>query len=275
MINRDVPAMKLAFIGGGTMAEAILRGVLDAQVAAPTDVAIGEPRPERRQFLSSEFGVQAHQGNLDAVKEADLLILAIKPQDLPVIFQELGERLRPEQAVVSIIAGAKMSTLSKGFSHESIIRVMPNTPAQIGQGMSMWTCSRQVSDQHREFTRSIVSTVGKEIYVDDEKYMDMATALSASGPAYVFMIIEALIDAGVYVGLPRDMARTMALQTVYGSTQMVMETGRHPADLKDMVVSPGGTTAEGLQVLERAGVPAAIVDAVNAAFQKSIKLGQG
>ncbi|MCH2517866.1 MAG: pyrroline-5-carboxylate reductase [Dehalococcoidia bacterium] len=275
MINRDVPAMKLAFIGGGTMAEAILRGVLDAQVAAPTDVAIGEPRPERRQFLSSEFGVQAHQGNLDAVKEADLLILAIKPQDLPVIFQELGERLRPEQAVVSIIAGAKMSTLSKGLSHESIIRVMPNTPAQIGQGMSMWTCSRQVSDQHREFTRSIVSTVGKEIYVDDEKYMDMATALSASGPAYVFMIIEALIDAGVYVGLPRDMARTMALQTVYGSTQMVMETGRHPADLKDMVVSPGGTTAEGLQVLERAGVPAAIVDAVNAAFQKSIKLGQG
>ena len=275
MINRDVPAMKLAFIGGGTMAEAILRGVLDAQVAAPTDVAIGEPRPERRQFLSSEFGVQAHQGNLDAVKEADLLILAIKPQDLPVIFQELGERLRPEQAVVSIIAGAKMSTLSKGLSHESIIRVMPNTPAQIGQGMSMWTCSPQVSEQQRDFTRSIVSTVGKEIYVDDEKYMDMATALSASGPAYVFMIIEALIDAGVYVGLPRDMARTMALQTVYGSTQMVMETGRHPADLKDMVVSPGGTTAEGLQVLERAGVPAAIVDAVNAAFQKSIKLGQG
>ena len=275
MINKDVPAMKLAFIGGGTMAEAILRGVLNAQVAAPTDVAIGEPRPERRQFLSSEFGVQAYQGNLDAAKEADLLILAIKPQDLPVIFQELGERLRPEQAVLSIIAGARMSTLSKGFSLESIIRVMPNTPAQIGQGMSMWTCSRQVSDQHREFTRSIVSTVGKEIYVDDEKYMDMATALSASGPAYVFMIIEALIDAGVYVGLPRDMARTMALQTVYGSTQMVMETGRHPADLKDMVVSPGGTTAEGLQVLERAGVPAAIVDAVNAAFQKSIKLGQG
>ena len=267
--------MKLSFIGGGIMAEAILRGVLDAQVAAPADVAIGEPRPERRQFLSSEFGVQAHQGNLDAVEDADLMVLAIKPQDLPVLFQELGERLKPDQAVLSIVAGAKMSTLAKGFSHESIIRVMPNTPAQIGQGMSMWTCSRQVSDQQREFTRSIVSTVGKEIYVDDEKYMDMATALSASGPAYVFMIIEALIDAGVYVGLPRDMARTMALQTVYGSTQLVIDTGRHPADLKDMVVSPGGTTTEGLQVLERAGVPAAIVDAVNAAFQKSIKLGQG
>lgn len=257
------------------MAEAILRGVLDAKIADPSDVAIGEPRPERRQFLSSEFGVQAHQKNLDAVEGADLTVLAIKPQDLPVLFQDLGGRLKPEQAVLSIIAGAKMSTIAKGFSHEAVIRVMPNTPAQIGQGMSMWTCSRQVSDQQREFTRSIVSTVGKEIYVDDEKYMDMATALSASGPAYVFLIIEALIDAGVYVGLPRDMARTMALQTVHGSTQLVMDTGRHPSDLKDMVVSPGGTTAEGLQVLERAGLPAAIVDAVNAAFQKSIKLGQG
>jgi pyrroline-5-carboxylate reductase len=267
--------MKLAFIGGGIMAEAILRGVLDAKVAAPSDVAIGEPRPERREFLSSEFGIQTYQDNLDAAKDADLMILAIKPQDLPVLFQELGERLEPEQAVLSIIAGAKISTLAKGFSHEPIIRVMPNTPAQIGQGMSMWTCSRQVSEEQREFTRSIVATVGKEIYVDDEKYMDMATALSASGPAYVFLIIEALIDAGVYVGLPRDMARTMALQTVYGSTQLVMDTGRHPADLKDMVVSPGGTTAEGLQVLERAGLPAAIVDAVNAAFLKSIKLGQG
>ena len=237
--------------------------------------AFGEPRPERRQFLSSEFGVQAHQGNLDAAKEADLLILAIKPQDLPVIFQELGERLRPEQAVLSIIAGAKMSTLSKGFSHESIIRVMPNTPAQIGQGMSMWTCSRQVSEQQRDFTRSIVSTVGKEIYVDDEKYMDMATALSASGPAYVFLFIEALIDAGVYVGLPRDTSRTLALQMVYGSTRLVMDTGKHPAELKDMVVSPGGTTAEGVQALEHAGFPAAIVNAVNAAYLKSIKLGQG
>ena len=257
------------------MAEAILRGVLDAHVAEAGDVRIGEPRPERRQYLSSEFGVETHQGNLDAAKDAELLILAIKPQDLPVLFQELGERFKPEQAVLSIVAGAKIATLSKGFSHESTIRVMPNTPAQIGQGMSMWTCSRQVSDKQREFTRSIVSTVGLEIYVDDEKYLDMATALSASGPAYVFLIIEALIDAGVYVGLPRDMARTMALQTVYGSTKLVMDTGRHPADLKDMVVSPGGTTAEGLQVLERGGVPGIIVDAVDAAYRKSVRLGQG
>ena len=267
--------MKLSFIGGGTMAEAILRGVLDASLASPGDVGVGEPRSERRQYLSSEFGVHAHQDNLEAVTGADLLVLAIKPQDLPVIFKEMGQRLGPDQAVLSIVAGVKMETLSKGFGHPSVIRVMPNTPAQIGQGMSMWTCTGPVDKEKREMTSSILSTVGREIYIDEEKYLDMATALSGSGPAYVFLFIEALIDAGVYVGLPRDMARTMALQTVYGSTKLVMDTGRHPADLKDMVVSPGGTTAEGVQALERAGLPAAIVEAVNAAYQKSIKLGQG
>ena len=152
---------------------------------------------------------------------------------------------------------------------------MPNTPAQIGAGMTMWTCAEAVSNEHRDFTKSILSTVGDEIYVDDEKYLDMATALSASGPAYVFLILEALIDAGVYVGLPRDIARRLALQTVKGSVELVVKSGSHPSELKDMVTSPGGTTAEGLQTLERAGVPAALVDAVNAAYLKSIRLGQG
>jgi pyrroline-5-carboxylate reductase len=168
-----------------------------------------------------------------------------------------------------------MDTLSTGLGHPSVIRVMPNTPAQIGSGMSLWTCSPGVDSANREMARSVLGSVGQEIYVDDEKYMDMATALSASGPAYVFLFIEALIDAGVYVGLPRDMARTLVLQTVLGSTQLVMETGRHPADLKDMVVSPAGTTAEALRVLEQQGVPAAIVAAVDAAFKKSVQLGQG
>jgi len=257
------------------MAEAILRGVLDAHLAAAGDVGVGEPRPERCKYLSEEFGVHTHRDNLEAAQGADLVILAVKPQDLPVIFKQLGKRLSPDQAVLSIVAGAKMSTLTKGLDHASVIRVMPNTPAQIGHGMSMWTCSESVDETKRGLTQSVLATVGREIYVDDEKYLDMATALSASGPAYVFLFIEALIDAGVYVGLPRDTARILALQTVYGSAKMVMETGRHPVELKDMVVSPGGTTAEGLQVLERAGLPGVIVEAVNAAYQKSIKLGQG
>ena len=224
--------------------------------------------------MTEQFGVAAHQDNLEAAHDADLVVLSIKPQDLHVVFDQLGSRLSDNQAVVSIVAGAKMQTLADGMAHPPVIRVMPNTPAQIGAGMTMWTCSEQVAEPQRDFTKSVLSTIGQEIYVDDEKYLDMATALSASGPAYVFLFLEALIDAGVYVGLPRDMARTMALQTVYGSTKLVMDTGRHPADLKDMVVSPGGTTAEGLQALERAGVPAALVEAVNAAYLKSIKLGQ-
>jgi pyrroline-5-carboxylate reductase len=267
--------MKLAFIGGGTMAEAIISGVISANLAAPEDIWVGEPVPDRRQYLESHLGVRTTPDNLKAARSGDLVVFAIKPQDLSRVSQQLCGKLQAGQAALSIIAGARVSTLINGLGHSSIVRVMPNTPAQIGHGMSMWTASPEVGAGHRELTRSILSTVGREIYVDDEKYLDMATALSASGPAYVFLFLEALIDAGVYVGLPRDMSRTLALQMVYGSTRLVMETGKHPAELKDMVVSPGGTTAEGVQALEQAGVPAAIVNAVNAAYLKSIKLGQG
>ena len=267
--------MKLAFIGGGTMAEAIIGGILSSGLAQPGDISVGEPVPARRDYLAERYGVSAVADNGEAARDANLGVLAIKPQDLPKAGQELRGQLQDRQAVASIIAGAKMSTLSQTLDHARIIRVMPNTPAQIGHGMSLWTASPEVSDDQRELTRSILNTVGEQIYVDDEKYLDMATALSASGPAYVFLFIEALIDAGVYVGLPRDMARTLALQTVYGSARLVMDTGKHPGELKDMVVSPGGTTAEGLQALEQAGVPAALVNAVNAAYLKSIRLGQG
>ncbi len=267
--------MKLAFIGGGIMAEAILKGVLNAGIAKPADVQIGEPRPERRVALTAEYGVSAHESNAKAAENADLVILSVKPQDLPVVFGQLKPCLEPAQAALSIVAGAKMDTLSKGLDHSEIIRVMPNTPAQIGCGMTMWTCSDSVGQDLRDLTKSVLKTVGEEIYVDDEKYLDMATALSASGPAYVFLFIEAMIDAGVYVGMPRDMARTLALQTVFGSAKMLMDTGMHPAEAKDMVVSPAGTTAEALRVLEDRGVPAAILSAVDAAFRKSIQLGQG
>lgn len=267
--------MKLSFIGGGKMAEAIIHGVLAGRLAKPGDIAIGEPVPERRDFLSAEFGVSPVASNLEAIAGADLTVLAVKPQDLGPVLGELNGSLEGGQAALSIVAGARMQTLSEGLRHDAVVRVMPNTPAQVGSGMTLWTCSEGVSDDQRAMTRAVLASVGEEIYVSDEKYMDMATALSASGPAYVFLFIEALIDAGVYVGMPRDMARTLALQTVYGSTKLVMETGRHPAELKDMVVSPAGTTAEALRVLEEQGMPAALVAAVDAAYRKSVQLGQG
>ncbi|RUA19877.1 MAG: pyrroline-5-carboxylate reductase [Chloroflexi bacterium] len=267
--------MKVAFIGGGKMAEAILHGVLSGKLADPKDISVGEPVAERREYLSSRFGVSADADNLKSTQQADLVVFAVKPQDLGPVMGQLKGHLDSQQAALSIVAGAKMDTLTKGLGHQSVVRVMPNTPAQIGEGMSLWTCSDGVDDSRREMVKAVLGTIGQEIYVSDEKYMDMATALSASGPAYVFLFIEALIDAGVYVGLPRDMARTMALQTVFGSTKLVMESGMHPAELKDMVVSPGGTTAEALRVLEDQGVPAAIVSAVDAAYRKSVQLGQG
>ncbi len=257
------------------MAESIVHGVLAGKLAGPGDIVVGEPVAERRAFLKREFGVSSLSDNLEAASGSDLLVLAVKPQDLGAVLAQLKGSLDPGQAALSIVAGARMSTLSQGLSHEAVVRVMPNTPAQVGSGMTLWTCSPDVSAPQREMTRAVLSSVGEEICVSDEKYMDMATALSASGPAYVFLFIEALIDAGVYVGMPRDMARTLALQTVFGSTRLVMETGRHPAELKDMVVSPGGTTAEALRVLEEQGLPAAIVAAVDAAFRKSVQLGQG
>lgn len=267
--------MKVAFIGGGKMAEAILHGVLSGKLANPKDISVGEPIAERREYLTTQFGINTGADNLKISQHADLVVFAVKPQDLVSVMGQLKGRLDSTQAALSIVAGAKMDTLTNGLGHQSIVRVMPNTPAQVGAGMTLWTCSEGVDNLAREMTKSVLGTIGQEIYVSDEKYMDMATALSASGPAYVFLFIEALIDAGVYVGMPRDMARTLVLQTVFGSTKLVMDTGMHPAELKDMVVSPGGTTAEALQVLEGEGVPAAIVSAVDAAYKKSVQLGQG
>ena len=268
--------MNIGFIGGGVMAEAILGGMLDAGVAHPGDVVIGEPVAARRDYLAERYGVGVSDGNRAVLANAEMALLAVKPQDLPKVYADLSGRFTPRQAVLSIVAGARMQSLASGLNHPRIIRAMPNTPAQIGQGMTMWVCNgNPVNQKQRDAAAAILSTIGDAIYVDDEKYLDMATALSASGPAYVFLIVEALIDAGVYVGLSRDVARRLALQTMKGSVELVSQTGQHPAALKDMVTSPGGTTAEGLQALERAGVPAAIVDAVNAAYLKSIRLGQG
>ena len=266
--------MEVAFIGGGTMAEALLGGILSSNVASAQKIKIGEPVKARRDYLTQTYNVETLADNSHAIANCDLIILAVKPQDLIKVTTELKTSIKPTQTALSILAGTKIPTLKDSLKHSSIIRVMPNTPAQIGCGMSMWTCTPQVDPNIREITRTILSSIGKEIFIEDEKYLDMATALSASGPAYVFLFIEALIDAGVYVGLPRDISRTLALQTVLGSTQLVLETGNHPSVLKDMVVSPGGTTAEALQILEMAGFPGDIVNAVNSAYQKAISLGK-
>ena len=265
--------MKISFVGGGVMAEALIGGVLEARLAEPQDVAVGEPVDARRDYLKDKYGLRAHSKNSAALDGADITVLAVKPQNLPEVLSDLRGDLAEDNAVLSIVAGAKMATLVDGLDHASVVRVMPNTPAQIGAGMSVWTAAPEVPEEKVAATRDILRTLGKEVYVPDEKLIDMATALSASGPAYVFLFIETLIDAGVYLGMGRDLARTLVLQTVLGSTKLVQESGRHPADLKDMVTSPGGTTVEALLALEEGGFRASIMSAVIAAYEKSKALG--
>ena len=186
------------------MAEALISGILEARLAAPGDMRVGEPQEDRRAYLKQKYGLESHPGNSEAVDGADMVVLAVKPQNLAEVLSELSNGLSKESTVASIVAGAKMATLVQGLKHRAVIRIMPNTPAQIGAGMSVWTASPEVPEVKVNATRDILLTLGEEVYVHDEKLIDMATALSASGPAYVFVFIEALIDAGVYLGMPRD-----------------------------------------------------------------------
>ena len=265
--------MPISFVGGGKMGEAIVSGILEAGVASGRDVRIAEPVEARRDYLSKKLGVEVRPAAADVLDGADLVVLAVQPKDLAAVMRDVGPGLTDGQVVVSIVAGAVMNTLLDGLGHDAVIRVMPNTPAQIGAGMTVWTASSAVPEAQMEATRRILQTLGEELYVADERLVDMATALSASGPAYVFLFIEALIDAGVYLGMPRDMARKLTLQTVAGSTRLVDETGLHPAQLKDMVTSPGGTTIEALRTFERGRFRATVIDAVKAAYEKSQALG--
>ena len=265
--------MKIAFIGGGVMAEAIIKGIVSANVADGGDISVGEPIESRRAHLSDTYGVRATPDNSEAMDGASITVLAVKPQTLPRVYAQLAGNLKADNTIVSIVAGATMRTLTEGLNHAPIIRVMPNTPAQIGAGITMWTASDSVPAETTGATRAIVQTLGDEIYADDEHMIDMATALSASGPAYVFLFIESLIDAGVYLGLSRAVSWQLALQTVLGSAQLVKDTGIHPAELKDMVTSPGGTTIEALRAFEDGRFRALIFSAVNAAYEKSKALG--
>ena len=235
------------------MAEAMIKGVLDARLAEAADIQVGEPVEARRDYLSETYGLRVESNNSAALDGTDLVVLSVKPQSLGEVVADVGPKLKSDQAVLSIMAGVRMDTLTSGLKHKPVVRVMPNTPAQIGRGMTVWTASDDVPEDQIEASREILATLGEELYVAEEKFIDMATALSASGPAYVFLFIESLIDAGVYLGMPRDMARKLVLQTVSGSADLVVQTGRHPSDLKDMVTSPGGTTAEALRVFEEAG----------------------
>jgi pyrroline-5-carboxylate reductase len=263
--------MKITFIGGGAMGEGMIRCILTKNVAAREHVVVSDMSSARRELLTRDYQVNALADNREAVKNAELIVLEVNPQNLPQVMDEI-KGLGRQQLALSIVAGATLSSLCHGLNHSSVIRAMPNMPAQIGEGMTVWTATAQTGQKQRKLAQTVLGALGKETYVADEKYLDMATALSGSGPAYVFLFIEALIDAGVHIGLARDVAQNLVMQTILGSTRTVEKTGKHPAALRNMVTSPGGTTTEALLELEKGGFRSLFLEAVAAAYKKAQRL---
>ncbi len=264
---------KIAFIGPGVMAEAVIAGLLRKKLAKPENITASGPREERGRELKQRYGIQATTDNASAASHADVVVLSVKPQRLSEVMKGL-KGVKADALVISIIAGASMKKIGTGLKHKAVVRSMPNTPGQIGQGITVWTASKEVTEEQQEMARQILGALGEEVFVEDESYMDMATALSGTGPAYVFLFTEALIDAGVHMGFPRRIAEQLVLQTIKGSAAYYEQAARHPATLRNQVTSPGGTSAEALYYLEKAGFRTAISRAVWAAYQRSLELGK-
>jgi pyrroline-5-carboxylate reductase len=266
--------MQIAIIGGGVMGEVILRNVLSQGLAEARSVTVADVRSDRRTYLGQNYGITAIASNSVAVEPtphfpADVVILAVPPGSLPQVMNDLRGNLSLAQLLLSIVAGAKLTSLVSGIDHRNIVRAMPNMPAQIGEGITIWTATSEVSDEGKAKAKAILATLGKEIFISEEKYLDMATAVSGSGPAYVFTIIESLIDGAVHIGLPHQLAKELVIQTILGATRLVEKSGRHPAELRELVSTPAGTTVEGLLKLEEAGLRAIFIQAIASAYKKA------
>ena len=265
--------MKIAFIGGGNMGEAMLAAVLAKKLAAPRDISVGEISQERREYLAKKFGVAVTPDARQAASGKDIIVLAVKPQNLPDVLAALKSGLVPAQLVLSIAAGVRIAAIGRGLGQERIVRAMPNMPAQIGCGITGWTATASVTEAQKGRARTILGAMGQEIYFDDEKYLDMVTAVSGSGPAYFFLFAEALIDAAAGIGLNRRDAERLVLQTMLGSAHLLEKSGRPAAELRRSVTSKGGTTERALEAFEKGNLTQLVYEAVKAAYQRAVELG--
>lgn len=265
----------ITLIGSGVMGEALLGGMLRKEITTPENIHASDPLVDRGEEMQARFGVRPYTDNAAAVDGADVVILSVKPQRLDKVLAGLRGHIAPHALVLSIVAGASIDTISGGLNHPVVVRSMPNTPAQIGEGITIWTASEAISEDQKETAQLLLSALGQEIFVDEESYLDMATALSGTGPAYIFLFMEAMIDAGVHLGFPRRIAEQLVVQTVKGSVSYYAKNKAHPATLRNQVTSPGGTSAAALYYLEKAGFRTAISRAVWAAYERSQELGKG
>ena len=273
--------VRLVFVGIGVMAESMIAGLLARQLVAPAQISGSHPRAARRAELETAYGIRVVESNREAVshdadaqKSGSIVILAVKPQKLNGVLHELRDALRPADLVLSIVAGARIETMDRELSHPAIVRAMPNTPAQVGEGMTVWTATAEVDEARQRQVGAMLGALGRELRVEEERQIDMATALSATGPTYIFLVMESLVDAGVHMGFSREVARELVLQTMLGSVRFAMESHKHPAELRNMVTSPGGTSAEAIYQMEKGGLRTVLSKAVYAAFQRAVALGQ-
>jgi pyrroline-5-carboxylate reductase len=264
----------IATVGSGVMAEAIIAGLLRGNLVAPDQVVASHPRADRREALERAHGIRTVDSNVAAVAGADIVLLGIKPQMLARVGRELRGSLGPGQLVISVLAGATSKALSGHLGHAEVVRAMPNTPAQLGRGVTVWYATPETSPAQREWAATMLSALGTQIEVDDEKLVAMATAVSGTGPTYVFLVMEALIDAAVHLGFARHVAHDIVIETLEGSTLFAKQSGMHPAQLRNMVTSPGGTSAAALHELESGRLRTVLSEAVWAAFRRTVELGE-
>lgn len=273
---------RLAFIGCGVMAEAIIAGLLRKKLVSPEQIVGSHPRVARREEMHVKYGIEMFEQNKEAAMDvypsedngSSMIVLAVKPQRLRHVLEELKGSVNQDQLVVSIVAGARMQTIADELLHASVVRTMPNTPAQIGEGVTAWTASPDVNEKQQSQVRAMLEALGKTVRVEGERQIDMATALSATGPTYIFLVMEALVDAGVHMGFSRHVAEELVHQTMLGAVLFARESHKHPAELRNMVTSPGGTSAEAIYQMEKGSLRTVLSKAVWAAYQRAEALGQ-
>ncbi len=264
----------IATVGSGVMAEAMIAGLIRGEQVAPDRIIASHPRADRREELASTYGIRTVEVNASAVEHADVVVLAVKPQMLARVGREIRPAMKEGKLVISVIAGATTKALANVLGHRQIVRSMPNTPAQLGRGMTVWYATPEVTENQREQAKILLGSLGVQLQVDDEKLVAMATAVSGTGPTYLFLVMEALIDAAVHLGFPRHMAHDIVIETLEGSTLFAKSSGMHPAQLRNMVTSPGGTSAAALHELESGRLRTVLSEAVWAAFRRTEELGK-
>ncbi len=278
-MTNELKNLHLAFIGCGVMGESMVAGLLRKNLVDPKNIVASHPRESRRAELAEKHGIGVFESNAAAAKtvvgqENSAVLICVKPQRLARVLNDLIGVLHLDQLVLSIVAGATIAHLADELGTAKIVRAMPNTPSQIGAGITAWTCTEAVVDVERGHVREILAALGKELFVETENMIDMATSLSATGPTYIFMVMEALTDAGVHLGFSRDMAKELVQETMLGSVKFAIESHKHPAELRNMVTSPGGTSAEAIYQMEKGSLRTVLSKAVYAAYKRAVELGK-